>query len=505
MEERLAQKQPETTLGQGSLDSGSFSSLIDWSCTELDDVFHAGGDESSPHPVLESHQDADNGEEATARLSLESRNDPMIQTEAVPNVPTAVMRNVSSTAAMPSLLDLLHSDRDQLYFDRVHIFYPILNEHKYYSWSHNGAKTDAQVCLQQTMWALATSASTQPQSVGDMLYHGACQRLEELEAKGNAHQEISIMQVQAWLLLAFYEFMRVDFRRGWMSAGRAFRLIQLMRLHQLDLSDVDPTLPSMDWVDKEERRRTFWLAYSLDRFISLSNGSPLTLGEHVAVRMPAPSANFQSGQPFVTNLLSDVMIAQDTSTKDSFTEFVIMATICGRALSHRQQSMAWMINSDPAQIFWDRHQQIIAELAPRIVALTLNHPPTTALTNPILLFTHAMAQTMVLYMYRLITEVLPVSDGTNQALMDESATSFNVALVEVLSLTKTLSQVHPLCPIPLYICLENLSAFDKGGGVFDEQQKIIVNALNSLKRINILGQQSRLGNEEGSEGGIPSI
>ncbi|KAL9639614.1 MAG: hypothetical protein Q9204_001024 [Flavoplaca sp. TL-2023a] len=482
MEERLAQKQPETASGEGSLDSGSFSSLIDWSCTELDDVFHAGGDETSPHPVRESHQDADDGDEVTASASSGSRNDSVIQIGPVPNVPSAAMCNVSNSSPMPSLLDLLHSDR------------------------HVSSKTDAQVCLQQTMWALATSASTQPQSVGDMLYHGAFQRLDELEAKGNAHQEISIMQVQAWLLIAFYEFMRVDFRRGWMSAGRAFRLIQLMRLHQLDLSDVDPTLPLMDWVDKEERRRTFWLAYSLDRFISLSNGSPLTLGEQVAVRMPAPNANFQSGQPFVTNLLSDVMLAQDTSTKDSFTEFVIMATICGRALSHRQQSMAWMINSDPVQIFWDRHQQIIAELAPRIVALTLNHPPSTALTNPILLFTHAMAQTMVLYMYRLMTEVLPVSDGTNQALMDESARAFNVALVEVLSITRTLSQmscfkVHPLCPIPLYICLENLTSFDKGGGVFNEQQKIIVNALNSLKRINILGQQSRLENREGSQGG----
>ena len=157
--------------------------------------------------------------------------------------------------------------------------------------------------------------------------------------------------------------------------------------------------------------------------------------------MPAPHANFQSGQPFVTNLLSDVMLSQDNSVKDGFTEFIIIATICGRALSHRQQSLAWMINSDSMQIFWDRHQQINADLAPRIAALALNHPPVTAHTSPILLFTHAMAQTMVLYMYRLLLEVLPVSDKGSQALLDESARSFNVALGEVLNLTKTLSQM----------------------------------------------------------------
>lgn len=131
------------------------------------------------------------------------------------------------------------------------------------------------------MWALATSASAQPQLVGDMLYHSAVQRLEELEAKADARQLIDIMQVQAWLLLTFYEFMRVDFRRGWMSAGRAFRLIQLMKLHELDLFDMSLTTPPSDWVDVEERRRTFWLAYSVDRFVSLSNGSPLTLSEQV--------------------------------------------------------------------------------------------------------------------------------------------------------------------------------------------------------------------------------
>lgn len=51
------------------------------------------------------------------------------------------------------------------------------------------------------------------------------------------------------------------------------------------------------------------------------------------------------------------------------------------------------------------------------------------------------------------------------------------------------------------MCVENLTAFNKGGGVFEEQVKVISNALNSLKRINILGQQSRLGKTEASRDG----
>ncbi|KAL8994705.1 MAG: hypothetical protein Q9169_005390 [Polycauliona sp. 2 TL-2023] len=499
MEQRLAEKPPDSSSGDPSLDAVSAGSFLDWPYTDLDDFMPTAADNGGLALVLDGPQAVAKDVEFAANLSSETRTDAVTSHQEAPrSVPTAVMSEASFTAAVTSLPDLLHSDRDQLYFDRIHAFYPILNENRYYSWSYSGSKTIAQHCLQQTMWALATSASTQPQSIGDLLYHDASRSMEELEAKENACQLVCITQVQAWLLLAFYEFMRVDFRRGWMSAGRAFRLIQLMRLHELDLADISLPLSPADWVDKEERRRTFWLAYCLDRFISLSNGCPLTLGEQVAVRMPAPNINFQTGQPFLTNLLSDAMLTQDAGTQDEFAEFVVMATICGRALAHRQQSMAWMINSDPTQMSWDRHRQINADLTPRIVALSLRHPPVTAHTHPLVLFTHAMAQAMVLYMYRLMTEVLPVSDENDQSLLDESATSFNVALGEVLNLTQTLSRmscfkVHPLCPIPLYICVDNLTAFNKGGRVFDEQLKVICNALNSLKRINILGQQSRLG------------
>lgn len=112
MEERLAQNQPERTLGEGSLDLGSVVSLPDWSCNDLDDAIMQTGDgQSSPQIVVGSHQDPDENEEVAARVSPESRNDSSIQFEAIPSVPIAVMTNVSSTAIVPSLPDLIHSDR----------------------------------------------------------------------------------------------------------------------------------------------------------------------------------------------------------------------------------------------------------------------------------------------------------------------------------------------------------------------------------------------------------
>lgn len=178
----------------------------------------------------------------------------------------------------------LHSD--QVYFERVHPCIPILHEQSYYSWSTDMAKSEPQICLQLTMWALASSASAQLPAIGLALYHDARRRLGDLEAAGRGHEMIDATLAQAWLLLSIFEFVRVDHHRGWMSAGRAFRWIQLMRLHEEDRCTDTGLLPDpREWVRKEERRRTFWVAYALDRFVGVSDGSPSTFSEDVRTRL----------------------------------------------------------------------------------------------------------------------------------------------------------------------------------------------------------------------------
>ena len=94
-----------------------------------------------------------------------------------------------------------------------------------------------------------------------------------------------IEQAQAWILVTLYELLRMNHRRGWTSAGRACRLVQLMRLYEIDKSTHGVIRSNgtaqRDWVKTEEKRRTFWMAYSLDRFVCLRNSSPLTLQEQV--------------------------------------------------------------------------------------------------------------------------------------------------------------------------------------------------------------------------------
>lgn len=148
------------------------------------------------------------------------------------------------------------------------------------------AKTEAQSCLRYAMWTLAASVSAHYQNIGDSLYRYTRRALEGLDSKCMGLTMTEMEQVQAWLLLAIHEFMCVDFSRGWVSAGRAFRLIQLNWLQYSDGADV--SLAQTDWVDTEQKRRTFWLAYCLDRFISVRNNSPLTFSEQVMVHKLLP-------------------------------------------------------------------------------------------------------------------------------------------------------------------------------------------------------------------------
>lgn len=126
--------------------------------------------------------------------------------------------------------------------------------------------------------------SSQFESYRDTLYTETKQMLESLDMVENHHSHespVCIEEIQAWLLLAFYEFSRTNYKRGWVTAGRAFRLVQLARLHEIDSPERTMLLQGEDPVVVEERRRTFWVAYCLDRFISLKNQWPLTLMEEV--------------------------------------------------------------------------------------------------------------------------------------------------------------------------------------------------------------------------------
>ncbi|KAI0138706.1 fungal-specific transcription factor domain-containing protein [Hypoxylon sp. NC0597] len=385
--------------------------------------------------------------------------------------------------------NLMQAELNQLYFDRVHSFAPVLHQRRYFSLARNIAKTEAQSCLRYAMWTLAASVSAHYQNIGDSLYRYTRRSLESLDSKCMGLAMAEMEQVQAWLLLAIHEFMCVDFSRGWVSAGRAFRLIQLNWLQYSDGPHVN--LGRTDWVDAEQKRRTFWLAYCLDRFVSVRNNSPMTFTEQNTIRLPAPELDYQNEQPTLTGFLSDAISARDSIVTSTFTESIVVATIIGRALSHRQESVMDNLYLNEPQEFWDRHEWLNSALIQRMELFSMNYPVAVQEADPMLLFISMMWRTTVLYMYQLVKAMAHPTDEKRSVLADYTRQS-TIAAKEIVSLTNKLSQlsslkVHPLTPIPLSLCAEFFVSYHELGDTYSKQLQDITEAMHGLMSFSNLG------------------
>lgn len=141
-------------------------------------------------------------------------------------------------------------------------------------------------CLQYAIWTSATAFSSQFGGLQEAMYAKTRFMLDQLDLNGNDSLVCHIEHVQAWILITFYEFARTNYRRGWLSAGRVFRLVQFLRLYDLDGPRPLGLEGEDDPISLEEKRRTFWVAYCLDRFISVSEGAAMTLSEDVVRPLP---------------------------------------------------------------------------------------------------------------------------------------------------------------------------------------------------------------------------
>jgi hypothetical protein len=101
--------------------------------------------------------------------------------------------------------------------------------------------------------------------------------------QGQGEAFISVYYAQAWALIANYEASKTLFSRAWMSVGRAVRLSQMLGLHRLDGENVHEKknimTPPKDWIELEERRRTFWGAFYGDRWASSGTGWPMVIAD----------------------------------------------------------------------------------------------------------------------------------------------------------------------------------------------------------------------------------
>ncbi|ODA78208.1 hypothetical protein RJ55_05589 [Drechmeria coniospora] len=389
----------------------------------------------------------------------------------------------------PCISSLMQAELDQLYFDRMHAFTPIVHEGRYSAWARQPRKAKARLCLQYTLWTSASSASAHYQNVGGSLYREARRLMEELEeeAKGRPAAPTELEHIQAWLLLAIHEFIFVDFRRGWLSAGRAFRLIQLDWFRDVD--GLDAVVAPAQWIEAEQRRRTYWMAYCLDRLVSLRSGSPLTFDEQTVVRLPAPETAFQNDEPVLVGYLGEAVASHDASATSPFTECIVMATLTGRALSYQHLATK---HPKVSEDFWYRHRGFDAVLTQRMEAFTLKYGLALQEADPMLMFVGMMWRTTILFFSQTMERAMAPASENGFVASDHAARSSSAA-EDVVGLTAKLAQlnwfkVHPLTPIPLSLCAKLLAAQNGLDKSTDKKLAIVTDLMRSLVNFNNMGK-----------------
>ncbi|KAH2286279.1 hypothetical protein KXV50_008093 [Aspergillus fumigatus] len=364
---------------------------------------------------------------------------------------------------------MMHNDLDQLYFDRAYVFAPIVQAHRYRSWSKQTNKSKEKTCLQRAMWTLASSLSSQFQVAGRQFYAETRQLLHALESEEPGHQ-ISIEQAQAWTLLAIYELTCEDYHRV-----------------------------QEDWIDLETKRRTFWLAYTLDRFTSMVDGLHLFFDERmIRTRLPAPKANFASGRPTETSFLPDMIRVIDLDWPETelspLKETVIVATICGQVLEHKQRPPSRTRDSTATTYdFCRRHRSLNALLAQRIKMLRL-HASFEHL-NPVFTLTALATYIAVLTLYNGIqsqplgTEAQAMQ--LTKALHSEHQQQSLDAVADVALLVTALGQhfqTHPLVPILLFLAARFSQTHPELNDAYNKLMPCILSALQGSTNPNKLAQ-----------------
>lgn len=136
--------------------------------------------------------------------------------------------------------------------------------------------------------------------------------------------------------------------------------------------------------------------------------------------------------------LSEVIADHDHTIRSSLTESIIWATICGRSMSHRQQSTVERVYGNVSQDFWDRHHWLDAIITQRMHILLLRYPSVSEHVDPLLLFTNMVAHTTVLHLYETI-ESMSWETDKYQYIITEYGQRSAVAAREIVILAKALS------------------------------------------------------------------
>ncbi|KAH7626433.1 fungal-specific transcription factor domain-containing protein [Sordaria sp. MPI-SDFR-AT-0083] len=353
------------------------------------------------------------------------------------------------------------------------------------------------VCLRYAMWTLACAVTERFLGLKELFYRRARKYLELDTIKGFGEHMITVSHCQTHVLLASYEFKWMYFPRAWMSTGSAVRLCQMMDLHRVDGAGLQVKQclpPARDWTEKEERRRTFWMAFCQDRYASIGTGWPMIIDEKdILTDLPASDEAYDLSRPEETQSLHDVTVNTGPGKLSSFGGVILLAYLFGRNLIHLHRPDQDDRDHDLNGEFWKRHRNMDNILLNVSLCIPSSLRLPQGLGNPNVVFTNMCIHTSTICLHQAAifkaeTNNLPASVGT-ECKMRCITSAHEIASIMKMASHLDLDRLNPFISFCLYVAARVFVQFLKSRP--DDSQvadslRFLLSAMNALKRKNPL-------------------
>ncbi|KAK1757602.1 transcriptional activator protein acu-15 [Echria macrotheca] len=390
-------------------------------------------------------------------------------------------------------IDELH----QIYFEKIHPSVPMIHKYRYLTAMNLAPSQRPPVCLRYAMWTLASSVTEKYMGMKDLFYQRARKYVESDYIRGYGEHMISVAHAQTHVLLASYEFKWMYFPRAWMSTGSAVRLSQMIGLHRLDGSGLDVKQclpPPRDWTEKEERRRTFWMAFCQDRYASIGTGWPMTIDEKdILTHLPSSDDAFEMSRPEQTSPLAEAMSPAGAGKLSSFGGVVLMACLFGRNLVHLHRPDVDDRDHDLNGEFWKRHRNLDNILLNTSLCLPSHLKLPNGLGNANIVFTNMCIHTSTICLHQAAIfkadkNRLPASVSSESKVRCITAANEIASIMRMVS-HLDLSAMNPFISFCLYVSARVFVQYLKSRP--DDSQtadslRFLLSAMNALRRRNPL-------------------
>ncbi|KAJ5454336.1 uncharacterized protein N7458_005292 [Penicillium daleae] len=386
---------------------------------------------------------------------------------------------------------------DNLFFEKIYPIMPIIHRPRYYASLNLAPHMRPPICLRYIMWCHAASVSDKYYFLHHHFYQRARKYAEMDEMKGFGENIISLAHCQMWILTGSYEFRMIYFPRAWLSVGKATRLALMMGLNRLDGNGLDvkqSILPPKDWTEREERRRTFWMAFCTDRYASIGTGWPMVIDENdIMTNLPASEESFLKSKPQRTLRLSDIIAGEGVSTLAPFACVCVLANLFGRNLNHIHRPQPQDNDHDLNGEFWKRHRSHDNILLHIALSLPEHLRLPSGMDDVNVIFANMNIHTSTICLHQAAIFKAEKNKMPSQ-IVTESKRRCLVAANQISSIMKMISHIdltilNPFMSFCLYISarvfVQYLKSRPDDSTVYSSLQ-FVVSALNAMKSKNPL-------------------